>query len=98
MSLVDEDSGLMDRLGLEALLIDSGLQSLIEELIDGETEDVIEFEFLVGEEAISMHSVKKCRSFEKSSFVLFFKGQQLSGCLSEFGQDQMNSPDLSLVL
>lgn len=98
MSLVDQDSGLMDRLGLEAFLIDSGLKSLIKEFVDSETKDVIEFEFLIGKEAISMHSVKKCRSFEQSSFILFFEGEQFSGCLSEFGKDQMYSPDFSLVL
>lgn len=35
VSLVDENSGLVDGLGLEAFLIDPGLQSLVEELVDG---------------------------------------------------------------
>ena len=88
----------MDGFGLEALLIDSGLEPLIEEFIDGETKDVIEFEFLIGQEAVSVHSVKKCRSFEKSPLILFFEGEQFSGCLSKFGENQVYSPDLSLVL
>ena len=98
MSLVDQNSGLMDGLGLEAFLIDSSLESLVEELVDGKTQYVIEFEFFIGQEPISMHSVEKCRSFEQSSLILLFKGEQFSSCLSEFGKDQVYSPYFSLVL
>ena len=96
--LVDEDSGLVDGLSLESLLVDSGLQSLIEELVDGETQDVIQLEFLIGEQAISMHSVEQCGSLEQPPRILFLEGQQLSRCLSELGEDQVHSPDLPLVL
>ncbi len=98
VSLVDQHSGLMDGFGLEALLIDSGLESLIEEFVDGKAKDVIELEFLIGQQSISMHSVEKGGPFEKSPLVFFLESEQFSGCLSEFGEDQVYSPDLSLVL
>ena len=98
VSVVDEHSGLMDALGLEALLIDSGLQSLVKEFIESETQDVIELEFLIGEETISVHSVEKCGTFEKPSGVFFLEGEELPGCLSEVGEEEMNSPYFSLVL
>ena len=98
VSLVDEHSSLMDALGLEAFLIDSGLQSLVKELIEGETQDVIELELFIGEETISVHSVEKCGTFEKSSGIFFLEGEELPGCLPEFSEEEMNSPYFSLVL
>ena len=64
MSLVNQDSGLVNALGLEAFLIDSSLESLVQKFIEGKTQDVIEFEFFIAEETISMHSVEECSTFE----------------------------------
>ena len=95
---MDEHSSLMDALGLEAFLINTGLQSLVQEFIEGQTEHVIELEFFIGEKTISVHSVEKGGSFEKSAGVFFFKSKQFSGCFSELGEHEMHSPDFSLVL
>ena len=57
VSLVNQDSCLMDGFGLEAFLIDSGLESFVEEFVQSETQDVIEFEFFVGQESVPMHSI-----------------------------------------
>ena len=86
VALVDQDTGLMDALGLEAFLIDSGLESLVQEFIDSQTQDVIEFEFFIAKESISVHSVQQCSAFENSSGVSFFKSEQLSGGFSELGE------------
>ena len=98
VSLMDQDSGLMDALGLETFLIDTGLKTFIQELVESETQNVIEFELLIGKKAISVHAVKEGSSFEKSSWVFFFEGEQLSGSFSEIGEQEMNSPYFSLVL
>ena len=45
-----------------------------------------------------MHSVEESSTFEKSSGVFFFKGEQLTGSLSEVGEEEMNSPDLTFAL
>lgn len=79
-------------------MVDSSLESLVEEFVEGKPKDVIELEFLVGEETIPMHSVEEGSSFEQSSRILFFKSKQLSGCFSEFGEEEVHSPDLSLIL
>ena len=42
MSLSDQDSGLVDRLGLESFVKDSGLESSVEKFVNSETQDVIE--------------------------------------------------------
>jgi hypothetical protein len=44
-----------------------------------------------------MHSVEKGSSFEQSSGVFFLEGEQLSGGFSEAGEEEMDSPDFSLV-
>ncbi len=56
MSLSDQDSGLMDGLGLESFVEDSGLESSVQELVNGKTQDVIELKLLVGQEAVPVHS------------------------------------------
>lgn len=87
----------MDGLGLEALLVYSGLQSFVEEFVDGETENVIEFELFIGEQSVAVHSVEEGGSLEESSGVLFFEGEQFSGGFSEVGEEEMDSPDFPLV-
>ncbi len=69
MSLSDQDSGLMDGLGLEAFVEDSGLESSVQELVNGETQDVIELELLVGQQTVSVHSSEEGGSFEQPSGV-----------------------------
>jgi hypothetical protein len=88
----------MNRFGLEALLVNSSLESLIQEFVGGKTQDVIELKFLIGEKTISMHSVEEGSTFEQSSGVFFLEGEQFSGCFSEPGEEEMDSPYLSLVL
>jgi hypothetical protein len=95
--LVDKNSGLMDGFSLEAFLVDPSLDSLVQELVEGQTQDVIELELLTSEQTITMHSVQKGSTFEESSGVFLLKSQQLTGSLSELGEQQVNSPDLSLV-
>ena len=98
MSLMNQHSSLMNALGLETFLVDTSLQPLIEELIESQTQDIIEFKFFMGEKTISVHSVKKGSTFEQSSWVFFLKCKQFSGSLSEFSEKEVNSPDFSLVL
>ena len=45
-----------------------------------------------------MHAVKQSSSFEKTPGVLLFKSEQLTGSLSELGQQKLHSPYLTLVL
>ena len=45
-----------------------------------------------------MHSVEKGGTFEQSSGIFFFEGKELSGCFSESGEEEMDSPNFSLVL
>lgn len=55
VSLLDEDAGVMDGVG-EAALLHKGLQSSLEELGGGQTENVIELALVVLEETEAHHS------------------------------------------
>lgn len=64
MSLIYQDSSLMDGLGLEPFLMDSCLKSLVQKFVEGQTQYVIELELLMSQETISVHSSKKGGAFE----------------------------------
>ena len=83
---------------MEGVLRNSGLQSAVKKFVKGESEHVIELEFFGGEKTISVHSSEEGSTFEKSSGVLLFESEELSGCLSELGESKMHSPYFSLVL
>lgn len=98
MSLPDDNSCLVDGLGVEGILGDTGLQSAIEKFVQGQPKHVIELELLIGEETISVHTTQQGSTLEQSSGVFLFKSEQLTGCLSELGQSEVHSPDFPLVL
>ena len=97
MSLSDHDSGVMHG-GGQLSLGDQGLESSLHELVDGESENVIELSLVLLEEAELDYSADDGVSFELSSGIIFGKGEKSSGGLSQFGEGKLDSPDFSLVL
>ena len=95
--LVDEDTGVMDGVG-DLSLHDKGLKATFHELSDGKTQDVIEFSLGLLEETKADHTADKCLTFEQSAGVFILKAEKYSGGLSEFGEGQLKSPHLTLVL
>ena len=83
---------------MEGVLRDSGLQSPLEEFIRGESQHVIELEFLSGEQTIAVHPPEEGGTFEKSPGVLLLEGEEFTGGFSELGESEVDSPDFSLVL
>ena len=96
VSLSDEDTGLMDGSG-EVSLDNEGLETSFHELVDGQTEDVIELSLVLVEETKSDHSLDKGITFENSSGIGFIHGQKDTGGLSELGENELLTPDLSLA-
>lgn len=97
VAVIDEATGVVDRLGLASLLVNSGLQSALHELVEGQTQNVIQLALAVTEQAISGHSAEQGSTFEESLGILLLKSEQLSGSLSDFGEGKLHSPDFSLV-
>jgi len=98
VSLSDHDSSVVNGSSREVVSEDNSLQSSLHELGDGQTQNVIELVFVFVEETHSEASSQEGVTFEDSSFIIFGKGQEFSGSLSQSGQSQLDSPDFSLVL
>jgi len=68
VSLSDEDTGLMDGSG-KVSLDNEGLESSFHELVDGQTEHVIELSLVLVEETESDHALDEGITFENSSGI-----------------------------
>lgn len=97
VALTDKAPGVVDRPGLTTFLVDPGLESAFHELVEGKTQNVIELALALAKESVTGHSAEEGGTLEESPGVLLLQGEQLSGCLSDFGEGQLHSPDLSLV-
>ena len=82
---------------MESFVENSSLESSVQDLVDGETQDVIELEFFVSQKSVSVHSSQKGGTFEESSGVLLLQSEKFSGSLSELGEGEMTSPDFSFI-
>ena len=74
-----------------------GLETSFEEVLDFETEDVIEFHLVFWEDTNSDQSTEKSVTFEQSLWVFFFKSKKGTGNFSDLGDGQFDSPDFTLV-
>ena len=78
---------------------DAGLESSLKELVEGHGEDVIEavLGFAVEETKLE-HLSEEGGALEESALVLGVESEEFSCSLSEAGEDELYSPDFSLVL
>jgi len=91
MSLVDEDTSVMDRLS-ELSLLNQSLESSLKELGGCQTEHIIEFALVVLQKTKSDHTSDKGLTFEESSWIVFIHGEKNTSSLSEFGEDKLSFP------
>lgn len=97
MSLLDEDSGVVDGPG-ETLLEQHRLQSSVHEFVQGQTQHIIELVLVFAQQTVAHHPSHKGRTLEETPWVMLVQGQKLSRSLSDTGKGQLDSPDLPLVL
>ena len=64
VSLEDEATSVMNGLSLTSLLVNSCLESPLHELVEGQTQYVIELSLALTQESISCHSSEKGGTFE----------------------------------
>jgi hypothetical protein len=77
MSLLDQDSGVMDGLG-ETELVHAGLQSSLQEVFDAEGQYVIELHAGFVKDTDTDETADESVAFEKSFGVFFVEGEKLS--------------------
>ena len=97
VSLSDQRSGVMDRVS-ELSGGNKGLKSSSHELVDGETENVIELSLVLLQQSKLDDSSDEGVTFEGSSWVVLIKGKEHSSGLSKLGEGKLDSPHFSLVL
>jgi len=98
VSVSDQDSGVVDGFSREVISQDNGLESSLQELGDGQTQNVIELVLALRQKTESEASSHKGGTLEDSLGVVIGEGEELSGGLSQLGEDEVNSSDLSLIL
>jgi hypothetical protein len=96
VTLADEDTGVVDRLG-KTLLVNLCLQTTLKQLLGGKLKNEIEFKLIIGEEAITVHTTKKSGTLEDTLGILGVEGEQCTSNLTELGQGILHTPDLTLA-
>ena len=97
MLLADEHASMVDRLG-ESELEDLSLETSLKEIVDVETEHVIELHFVLGQDTNTNQATEESISFEKTLGILILQGKELTGSLTDLSQGVLDAPDLTLVL
>ena len=77
VALLDEDTGVVDGLG-EAKLVDAGLETALEEVLDLEGKDVIELHAGLIEHTDADQTANEGISFEETLGVLLVEGEELT--------------------
>jgi len=96
VSLADEDTGVVDRLG-ETELENNGLETSLQKVLDFQGEDKVELVLVLGENSVAVESSQESRSLKESLGVGLVHGEQLSGSTTNVRYGLLYSPYLSLV-
>ena len=96
VSLLDENTGVVDRLG-KAKLEDLGLESSLQEVLDTESKDIIELHLVLGKNTDADETSDQGVTLEKTLGVLLITGQKITSSTSDLGELETNSVDFSLV-
>jgi len=77
VSLADEDTGVVDGLG-ETELVDTGLETTLQKVLNLEGQDVIELHARLVEDTDTNQTANEGVSFEKTLWILLVHGQKLT--------------------
>lgn len=97
VSLGNQDSSVVDRSG-QTQLENLSLQSSLQEILDSQSQDVIQLHLVLTQDTNSHQSSDQSVTFEQSLLVLVISGKQVTSSSSDLRQLKTNSVDLSLVL
>lgn len=81
MTLLDQDTGVVDRLG-ETELVDTGLETALQEVLNTEGQDVIELHARLVEYTNPHQTANQGITFEQTLGVLLVEGEQLTDFVS----------------
>ena len=96
MALADEDTSVVDRLG-QSKLEDLSLETTLQEVLDLQTQDVIETGLRFVEDTGTDETADKSVTLEKTAGVLLVQGEKLTGSTTNVGERVSDPPDFALV-
>mmetsp|Transcript_3579 Transcript_3579/g.6358 ORF Transcript_3579/g.6358 Transcript_3579/m.6358 type:complete len:217 (+) Transcript_3579:24-674(+) len=96
MTLTDENTGMVDRLG-KTLLEHLRLKTTFKKLLSGELKDEIKFELVFPKETVATHPTEERSTLEDAFGVLRVEGKQSTGGLTKLGQRVLTTPDFTLA-
>jgi hypothetical protein len=94
--LEDEDTGVVNRLG-QTQLENKGLETALQEVLNLETENVIELVLGLVEDTNPDQAANQRVTLEQTAGVLLVQGEQLTRGLTDAGQGVGDAPDFVLV-
>ena len=96
VALADEDTGVVDRAG-KTELEHLGLETALQEVLDGEGQDVIELHLVLGEHTGADKLADKGVALEETLLVLLVTGEQVTRGTADLGKLETDTVDLTLV-
>lgn len=96
MALTNEGTSVVNALG-ETTLEDLSLQTTLQEILNLESQHVIETHASLIEHTDTHKTANEGITLEKTLGVFIVELQQLTGSTTDFGEDEGDTPDLALV-
>lgn len=96
MSLSDEDTGVVDRLG-KTKLVDLSLETALQEVLNTEGKDVIELHAGLVKDTDTDKTANQGVTLEKTLGVLLVESEKLTSSTTDLGKGELDTPDLTLV-
>jgi hypothetical protein len=96
VTLLDEDTGMMDRLG-HARLEHKSLKPSFQKVLHGQSQHVIELGLALIEKTIPVHAPQKRLSLEDTTSILLIQRQQHTRIVPDTAQSILHPPELALV-
>lgn len=91
VSLADENTGMMDAL-CQSKLEDEGLETTLQHILWCQSQHIIQFVLVLGQESVLEHSSQQGLSLEKTTWVLLIKSEQLTSTRAHPRQNHLHSP------
>lgn len=96
MTLPDQDASMVDGLGHSRLEYEC-LETTLQEVLDGEGENVIELVLTLLEEPVAVHPAKKSLALKDTARVLLVECEKIPGGVPDPAERILDPPELALA-
>lgn len=96
VALSDEDTSMVNGAG-QAELENLGLETTLQEILNGKSQDVIELHLVLGKNTRAHQTADKSITLEQTLGVLLVTSQKITGSTTDLGELETNAVDFTLV-